>query len=140
MKTLFIAAIVGLALVLAGPCIAQELKTVAECRAHREAWYASASNDTKRLSVSDLVHRADQMIICGRDIDNKPVEVGMTRAQATDALLDASGYDQLALAYYREAFSRASRFIDKKNLSNEFIADDKNRKIVRSPDTSKLSK
>ena len=130
MKTLSIAAIVGLALALARPCVAQELKTVGECRAHREAWFASVSVDIKRLSVTDLVHRADQMIVCGRDIDIKPVQVGMTKAQAMDALLDAGGYNLLTLAYYREAFNRAS----------EFIADDKNRKAVRPPDTSKSSK
>ena len=120
--------------------MAQEVQTVAECRTLREAWFASVSVDIKRLSVTDLVHRADQMIVCGRDIDIKPVQVGMTKAQAMDALLDAGGYNLLTLADYREAFNRASGFIDKKNLSNEFIADDKNRKAVRPPDTSKSSK
>jgi hypothetical protein len=137
MKTIYIGAIVGLVVAFAMPSVAQGLKTVAECRAYREAWYTSASDDTKRLSVGELVSRGDKMMRCGREIDAEPIEAGMTAAQATKAAIDASGYALIALNYYREAFNRAAWFIKNKHLTNEFIAEDKDHKIVRPPDASK---
>ena len=103
---------------------AQELKTISECRAYREAWFTSEDKDIQRLSVRELYARAQQMTICGRDIDKEPLTQGMTCPESVKAAIDAMTYGTLAAGYYQEAFNRAAWFLDGKNLTTAFIADD----------------
>jgi hypothetical protein len=113
------------------PCYsAQEVTTVAQCRAYREAWVTSADTDIKNLAVRELLHRATQMITCGKEIDTKPLEAGMTYEKALDITISHSSYAILAAGYYQEAFDRAAWYIDKKGLSKEFVADDESGKTV----------
>lgn len=113
------------------PCYsAQEVRTVAQCRAYREAWVTSADTDIKNLAVRELLQRAEQMITCAKEIDSKPLEAGMTYKEAVNIEISHSSYAILAGGYYREAFNRASWYIDKKGLSKKFIADDEIGKTV----------
>jgi hypothetical protein len=122
-------AVFGLVGLFAVRCSAQEIKTVAECRAHREAWYTSADDDVKRLSVKELLNRAKHMITCGKEIDGKPIKADMAQEEGLNTSINDLGYPVLASTYYQEAFYRAAWFIDKKHLTSEFLADDKNGKI-----------
>ncbi len=120
-----------LLVIFAGRCSAQEVNTVAQCRAYREAWLTSADYDTKSPSVKKLLHRANQMKTCVKEIDSQPLKAGMTHMEAATALIEHVGYATLALAYYEEAFNRAAWFIDNKNLGREFVAKDEAGKIRR---------
>jgi hypothetical protein len=115
----------------AGPSSAQEIKTVATCRAYREAWLTSADKDVRQLSVRELVQRANQMMTCGKDIDSQPFTARMTMDDAVKMEVEQSGYPILASAYLQEAFARASWFIENKRLTAEFLAADSNGKILK---------
>lgn len=105
---------------------AQELKTVSECRNYREAWFTSENNDIRALSARELVSRAQEMMICARDIDKEPFEQGMTCDDAIKAGV-FNTYAILSSAYYEEVYRRATSFLDRKNLSTAFITDDAKR-------------
>jgi hypothetical protein len=120
-----------LAAFLAGPASAQEIKTVATCRAYREAWFTSSDKDVNRLPIRELVQRANQMMTCGKDIDTQPFTAGMTAVDAAKMGVEQSGYAILASAYLQEAFTRASWFIENKRLTPEFLAADSKGKILK---------
>lgn len=130
MKTVYLV-LLTLAAFSAGPCSAQEIKTVGACRAYREAWYTSVDEDVRRLSVRELVQRANQMMMCGKEIDNQPFTTGMTMDGAVKMGLDQLGYPILSSRYMQEAFNRASWFIENRGLTVEFLAADRNGKILR---------
>jgi hypothetical protein len=111
-------------LLLTTLCSGQELKTVAECRAYRDAWQTSTQNDSERLPVKELLHRADQMKACGKEIDSNPFKSGMTQDEALNVAIATAGYAILASLYYQEAFTRAAWFIHGKHLTDEFITSD----------------
>jgi hypothetical protein len=117
--------------VYASCCLAQDVKTVAQCRAYREAWLTSRDTDTKSLPVRELLLRGEQMITCAKEIDAKPLETGMTYKEGLDVVAKQIGYAGLAETYFQEAFGRAAWFIQKKNLTKEFIAEDEVSKTVR---------
>lgn len=123
-----IAVILGLVTALAMHCSGQEIKTVAQCRSYREAWIKSADDDMQHLPVKVLLHRAEQMIACGKEIDTNIIKAGMSADDAMRAVILELGYPTLASAYYREAFNRAAWFIDSKHLTSEFLADDLKKK------------
>lgn len=132
MKTIFLLAIViGLTVIAAPCCPAQEIKTVEACRSYREAWYTTEADDLEHLSIRVLIHRADQMEVCAREIDSKPLTTGMTHEEALRVEIFHMGYPALALAYKECALNRALRFIDNKGLTKEFISADDHGKIVR---------
>jgi hypothetical protein len=112
-------------------CSAQELKTIPACRAYRDAWVTSTDEDTAHLTVKGLLHRADQMMVCGKDIDANPLKAGMTHEEALNEAIRNLGYATVALAYNQEAFNRAAWFIENKHLTHEFITDDENGRIRR---------
>ena len=113
------------------PCYsAQEVSTVAQCRAYREAWVTSGDTDIKNLAVRELLQRAEQMMTCGREIDSNPLEPGVTCKDAIDIEIRHSAYAVLAAKYYREAFNRAAWYLDKKGLGKKFVADDEIGKTV----------
>jgi len=116
---------------LTGSASAQEIKTVATCRAYREAWLTSADKDIPQLSVRELAQRANQMMTCGHTIDTQPFTAGMSMDDAVKRGVEQSGYPILASAYLQEAFTRASWFIDNKRLTPEFLAADSNSKILK---------
>ena len=130
MKTVYLV-LLTLAAFSAGPCSAQEIKTVGASRAYREAWYTSLDEDVRRLSVRELVQRANQMMMCGKEIDNQPFTTGMPMDGAVKMGLDQLGYPILSSRYMQEAFNRASWFIENKRLTVEFLAADRNGKILR---------
>jgi hypothetical protein len=130
MKTFCAAIAFGLLGLLPPCCSAQEVKTVAQCRAYREAWVTSADTDIKNLAVRELLHRAEQMTACAKHIDAKPFEADVTCTKALDIAIGHSAYAILAVAYYQEAFDRAARYMEKKGLSKEFIAADGGDKTV----------
>ena len=66
------------------------------------------------------------MMICARDIDKEPFEQGMTCDDAIKAGV-FNTYAILSSAYYEEVYRRATSFLDRKNLSTAFIADDAKR-------------
>jgi hypothetical protein len=111
-------------LVVTATSFGQELNTVALCRAYREAWIASADSDVKHLSIKELVHRADQMMTCGKQIDGRPLTAEMTQDDALKTMIENLGYATLSSAYYDEAFHRAAWFIDSKTLMREFLTAD----------------
>jgi hypothetical protein len=115
----------------AGPSFAREIKTVATCRAYREAWLTSADKDIQQLSVRELVQRANQMMTCAKEIDTQPFTAAMTMDDAVKRGVEQTGYPILASAYLQEAFTRASWFIDNKRLTPEFLATDSNGKILK---------
>ncbi len=115
----------------AGPSSAQETKTVATCRAYREAWLTSTDKDLQQLSVREFVQRANQMMACAQSIDNQPFTAGMSMDEALKLAVAQAGYAILASAYLQEAFTRASWFIDNKGLSSEFLTADRNGKILK---------
>jgi len=110
---------------------AQEVRTVAQCRAYREAWRTSMDTDIKNLTVRELLQRAEQMMTCGREIDSNPFQAGMTHGQALDIAMGETSYAILAADYYQEAFDRAAWYIDKRGLSKDFIAEDESGKLVQ---------
>jgi len=134
MKAMAAALLVAIAVCAA--CSAQAIKRIDQCRAYREAWHSSADQDTQHLPVKELVQRAEQMIVCGKEIDAKPVEATMTPSEAVTAVIGHVGYAALAAFYYKEAFNRAAWFIDNKKLTAEFIANEKTGKIARPKSSS----
>jgi hypothetical protein len=127
----FYLVLLTLAVFSAGPSSAQETKTIATCRAYREAWLTSTDKDIQQLSVRALVQRANQMMACAQSIDNQPFTAGMSMDDAVKMGVAQAGYPILASAYLQEAFTRASWFIDNKRLSSEFLAADSNGKILK---------
>jgi hypothetical protein len=114
-------AVLGLAAMVPTYSSSQEINTIEACRAYREAWFTSTADDVKRLPVTQLVHRAEQMMTCAKEIDTKPVSANMTADDAAKALIANSGYPILAVVYYQEAYNRAAWFIDSKHLTQEFV-------------------
>ena len=138
MKNFSPAVVCGLLVIFTVRCPAQDLKTIAACRAYREAWLMSIGDDTKRLSVRELLHRAEQIVTCSKEIDINPIKSDMTHEEAENTSINEAGYPLLSSAYYQEAFSRAAWFIESKHLTSKFISSDENGKRVKpSPDKSK---
>jgi len=115
------------------PCSGQGLKTVAECRAHRDAWYASLDKDTKLLHVKELIRRADEMTECVKEIDNKFFHVKQDNRVLDETIADFK-YAVLASTYNREAFNRALWYLQSKGLANDLIIADKKGEIQQ-PDS-----
>jgi hypothetical protein len=132
MKTFYLAAAFGLVVAFGVRCSAQELKTIETCRAYRAAWFTTANDDIKRLSIKELIHRGEQLLSCQRDVDPDPVKAKMTEDEARKTVLEWIVYPQLTAIYYHEALERATWFIDNKGLMAEFIAKDKSGEIVKS--------
>jgi len=129
MKVVYL--VLTLAAFSTGPSSAQEIKTIATCRAYREAWFTSEDKDIRRLSVREIVQRADQMMTCGKNIDTQPFTAGMTIDDAVKIGVEQLGYSILASAYLHEPFARASWFIENKRLTPEFLAADSSGKILK---------
>ena len=101
--------------------ISQELSTVKECRAYREAWLTSQGTDVEKLSTSDLLRRAKQMMNCGANVDTAPLSRGMDCDEGLKALVAENGYAVVAAKYYETATNRAMLFIKDKRLMDEFV-------------------
>ena len=112
-------------------CCAQDIKTVDQCRAYREAWNTSTDKDIKTLSVPGLLRRGDQMMACAREIDKHVFTSGDTCDKTLDEAFKTISYSILASMYYQEAFNRIAWFMENKKLSQEFLDADKADKIRR---------
>jgi hypothetical protein len=130
MKAVYLA-LLALAAFPAGLCSGEAIKTVGACRAHREAWYTSVGEDVRRLSVGELVQRANQMMTCAKEIDNQPFTAGMTAKDMMKMWQEVLGYPTLSSRYLEEAFSRASWFMEDKRLTREFLTADMQGKIIK---------
>lgn len=98
---------------------AQTPLNVKSCRAHRDAWMASRQYDIKHLPVQQLIERSDELATCMSQVDSNLEENPETSNMASEIIQKAE-YQTLALLYYREAFSRISKYLDSKNLLQDF--------------------
>jgi len=104
-----------------------QLDTVEKCRAYREAWNASAIEDQGSLTVRQLLYRSDQMLNCGAKIDGKPFKEGMSSDEALKICIEHQSYAILSSNYEHAVIYRLTWFLQKKGLSDAFVAEDEKR-------------
>ena len=111
-------------------CSAQELTSVKQCRAYRDAWIASFNDELPHLAVATLVKRSKQIDDCKNQIDKEPNLAGMTPMEALESVASTRKYLELSRGYYYELFRRTSEYMEDNGLLDGFLnADDKSRQV-----------
>jgi hypothetical protein len=116
--------IVAVAMMLAFNGEAQTSLNFKTCRAHRDTWMASRHYDLKHLPVQQLVERSDELATCMSQVDSN-LEENAETANIASEIVQRAEYQTLALLYYREAFTRISKYLDSKNLLQDFKQTDR---------------
>ena len=82
--------------------------TVATCRAARDRWQESLSQDRKQLQTTDLVSRAMAMDRCAREVDRGPSLEALSRmtiAEVDKNMANMLPYTFLSSVYWERAYN-----------------------------------